>query len=102
MLRSLVLLALVGTLAGCAGNRCKPDAPHNRAVAYPYLQDAPEVAAPAPTDEFAIPEIADDLAAAPPVESAQTGASADDERLGCLDIPPTLPPREDDSPADDA
>lgn len=89
MFRLLILLVCAGTLAACASNRCNPDAPHHRAVAYPPLQDAPGVPAPEPTDEFVIPDVA----------ATNAPATPGDDALGCLDVPPKLPARQDQEAA---
>ena len=84
---SVTLVALAA--AGCASSPCSKEQPYERAVAYPPLHDAPGVAAPAPSSEFAIPELAES------VDFAKEGDASG--KKACLEVPAALP-RVDDVP----
>ncbi len=97
--RCVALTFVAAAAAGCASTPCSKDRPYERAVAYPYLQDAPQVAAPEPSTEFAIPELAN------AVDFAQSGAGAEteaeDDKKVCLEVPAALPSA-DTAPTDPA
>jgi len=78
---SVTLVALAA--AGCASSPCSKEQPYQRAVAYPPLHDAPGVAAPAPSSEFAIPELAES------VDFAKEGDASGEK--ACLEVPAPLP-----------
>lgn len=81
--KSLVLAVVSMMAAGCATTPCDTDEPYHRAVAYPYLEDAPGVKAPEPTEEFRIPESSET------VEFARADAGA--ESGACNEVPAPLP-----------
>lgn len=78
LMRLTLIALLMAGLSACASTRCKNDAPYTRAVAYPPLESAGAVSAPAPSQEFRIPPAGDGAGQIAATES------------GCLDEPPML------------